>query len=103
MARHAAQQSALSDAAAAKNADALSFAAGQQGVDGADARGKRLDNMLPVERTGWGSIKRIRFERTERRTIVDGSAKAVQDAAQQIWTYRKPGVVFTGDDAISEL
>ena len=42
VARHGAEQRALADAAAAEDADALAFAAGQQGVDGADAGDQRL-------------------------------------------------------------
>ena len=51
-ARHGAEQGALAHAAAAEDADALSLAARQQAVDGADAGDQRLGDVLALERIG---------------------------------------------------
>ena len=53
-ARHGAEQRALADAAAAEDADALAFAAGEQAVDGADAGGEALVDVGAVERDSGG-------------------------------------------------
>ena len=50
MPRHRAEQRALADAAAAENADALALAAGQQTVDGANARGQPFFDVFAFQR-----------------------------------------------------
>ena len=50
VARHGAQQRAFADAAAAEDSHALAFAAGHHGVDGADAGGDGLDDVLAIQR-----------------------------------------------------
>ena len=63
VARHRAEQSALADAAAAEDSDALPFAAGQQAVDRADAGDQRLRDVLPLERAGGARVQIVRGSR----------------------------------------
>ena len=54
--RHRAQQSAFADAAASEDAHALSFAARQQAIDGANAGDQRLYDMFAIQRLGWRGV-----------------------------------------------
>src|SRR6185369_2691365 len=70
VARHGAEKGALTNAAAAENADALAFAAGQQGIDGAYAGDQWLGDVLAVERIGGGSVKAIGLASIDRGAVV---------------------------------
>ncbi len=92
--RHHAQQRAFADAAASENPDALSFAARQQSIDGANARHQRLGDVFAVQRLGRRGIQRIGRRRLNRRTFVhaDGRirpARARAILAQPATTHRR--------------
>ena len=87
VARHGAEQRALSDAAAAEDADALTFAARQQGVDGADAGDQRLGDVLAVERVGGGTVEAVGIVHFDLGTVVHRLAETVDDAAKQSRTH----------------
>ena len=96
VARHGAEQSALADAAAAEDPHALAFAAGHHGIDGADAGGNRLDDVLAVQRAAGRVVERVMRGGPDARLAVDGLAEAVEHAADQVGTDGDSGVAAGG-------
>src|ERR1019366_2356424 len=103
VARHGAEQGALADAAAAENADALAFAAGQQGIDGADAGDQHLGNVLAVEGIGGGAVEAIGFARFYGWTVVHRFAEAIDDTAEQSRTHVDAGILAARRQGIAQL
>lgn len=103
VARHAAQQRALTYAAAPEDPDPLAFAAGQQAIDGADSGCERFTNRLPVKRARRGSIEIVGFLGANRSQAIQRLAESVNDAAQQFRPHLHPGVVFAAGNRIAQV
>ncbi len=96
------QQAGLADAGAGHDAEPLTAAAGDQGVEGAHAEPDLVVDPRAAERTGGGVLHRHAGERVERGATVDGVAEAVEDTATQRVAdtdlQRSAGAVHRGAD-----
>ena len=79
------------------------FAAGQQGVDGADAGDQRLGDVLAVERVGGGAVEAVGVANFDRGSVVHGFAEAVDDAAEQPGTDFDAGVFAARGERVAQL
>ena len=103
VAGHGSEQGALTHAAAAENPHALPFAAERQRVDGPNAGDDRLGDVLAVERASGWLIQAILRAGLNFRSVIEGTAKTVQDPSDQAGADRQARFVLTGDDAIVQL
>ncbi len=101
VARHGAEQSALADAAAAEDSNALAFAARKQSVDRANAGDQWLSDVFAIERARRGRIEWIFLAGLNGGAAVDGQAESIQDAAEQLRPHAQQRVVLARNHAVA--
>ena len=80
-----AEQCALADAAAGEEADSLAFAAGQQGVDRADAGAERFSDSWPTHRSGRCAEQRSAMWERGLVAAIQNVAASVEDSAEHLF------------------
>ena len=100
--RHRSQQCAFPDAAAAKDADALTFPAGEQSVDNANPRGEGLVDMNAIHRARRLCIEGPGLRCKDRNAAVDRHSETIEHSAKQMLGYFHVAVSSTCNDAITK-
>ncbi len=103
VARHGAEQSAFANAAAAEDAHALSCAARNHGVDGADAGDDGADDVFAIEGAAGSLVQAIVIHGANGSATIDGAAETVEHAAHQVRSDGDLRVVTASHDAIVQL
>src|SRR4029434_6681355 len=80
---HHAEQRALAHAAASEDTDALTFAAGEDGIDCADSGSQRFGYVLARKRILGRSMQRILILAVERAQAVDRISQTIQNATEK--------------------
>ncbi len=102
VAGHHANEGALTDAASTKDADALPPPAGEEGVNGADTATERIADRRALEGKRGFAVERIALSANGSEPLVNGTASAIEHAAEELFANAQGGTPSPNDDLVPE-